>query len=49
MSQQQYAPAPRAPQAPAVSMENQIMKMKSEFARAIGGSTPQEQIGRAHV
>ena len=44
---QQYAPAPRAPQAPAVSMENQIMKMKSEFARAIGGSTPQEQQRRA--
>ena len=43
MSQQQYTPAPRAPQTPAVSVENQIMQMKPEFARAIGGATPQEQ------
>ncbi|MCR5256896.1 MAG: recombinase RecT [Desulfovibrio sp.] len=44
---QQYAPAPRGQQAPAVSVENQIMQMKTEFARAIGGATPQEQQRRA--
>ena len=43
----QYAPAPRGQQAPAVSVENQIMQMKTEFARAIGGATPQEQQRRA--
>ena len=31
----QYAPAPRGQQVPAVSVENQIMQMKTEFARAI--------------
>jgi len=44
---QQYAPAPRGQQAPAVSLENQIMQMKGEFARAIGGATPAEQQKRA--
>lgn len=44
---QQYTPAPRGQQAPAVSVENQIMQMKTEFARAIGGATPQEQQRRA--
>lgn len=44
---QQYAPAPRGQQAPAVSVENQIMLMKAEFARAIGGATPAEQQKRA--
>lgn len=44
---QQYAPAPRGQQAPAVSPENQIMAMKGEFARAIGGATPAEQQRRA--
>jgi len=43
----QYAPAQRGQQAPAVSVENQIMQMKTEFARAIGGATPQEQQRRA--
>lgn len=43
---QQYAPAPRGQQAP-VSLENQIMQMKGEFARAIGGATPAEQQKRA--
>ena len=47
MSQQQYTPAPRGQQAPAVSPENQIMAMKGEFARAIGGATPAEQQRRA--
>ena len=44
---QQYAPAPRGQQAPAVSVENQIVQMRGEFARAIGGATPQEQQKRA--
>ena len=44
---QQYAPATRGQQAPAVSPENQIMAMKGEFARAIGGATPAEQQRRA--
>lgn len=44
---QQYTPAPRGQQAPAVSVENQIMLMKAEFARAIGGATPAEQQKRA--
>ena len=44
---QQYAPAPRGQQAPAPSVENQIMQMKQEFARAIGGATPEEQQRRA--
>ena len=44
---QQYTPAPRAQQAPAPSIENQIMMMKPEFARAIGGATPQEQQRRS--
>lgn len=44
---QQYMPAQRPQQAPAVSLENQIMQMKPEFARAIGGATPQEQQRRA--
>ena len=44
---QQYTPAQRTQQAPAVSLENQIMQMKPEFARAIGGATPQEQQRRA--
>ena len=43
----QYAPAPRGQQAPAVSVENQIVQMRGEFARAIGGATPQEQQRRA--
>ena len=43
----QYAPAPRGQQAPAVSVENQIVQMRGEFARAIGGATPQEQQKRA--
>jgi len=43
---QQYTPAPRAQQAP-VSVENQIVQMRGEFARAIGGATPQEQQKRA--
>lgn len=43
----QYAPAPRGQQAPAPSVENQIMQMKQEFARAIGGATPEEQQRRA--
>jgi len=43
---QQYAPAPRGQQAP-VSVENQIVQMRGEFARAIGGATPQEQQKRA--
>jgi len=43
----QYAPAQRGQQAPAVSVENQIVQMRGEFARAIGGSTPQEQQKRA--
>ena len=47
MSQQQYTPALRGQQAPAVSPENQIMAMKGEFARAIGGATPAEQQRRA--
>ena len=44
---QQYMPQARGQQAPAVSVENQIMQMKTEFARAIGGATPQEQQRRA--
>ncbi len=44
---QQYAPAPRGQQAPAVSVENQIVQMRGEFARAIGGATPAEQQKRA--
>lgn len=44
---QQYAPAPRGQQVPAVSVENQIVQMRGEFARAIGGATPQEQQKRA--
>ena len=47
MSQQQYMPQARGQQAPAVSPENQIMAMKGEFARAIGGATPAEQQRRA--
>ena len=47
MSQQQYMPQARGQQAPAVSVENQIMQMKAEFARAIGGATPEEQQRRA--
>ena len=43
----QYMPQTRGQQAPAVSVENQIMQMKTEFARAIGGATPQEQQRRA--
>ena len=42
----QYAPAPRGQSAP-VSVENQIVQMRGEFARAIGGATPQEQQKRA--
>ena len=42
----QYAPAQRSQQAP-VSVENQIVQMRGEFARAIGGATPQEQQRRA--
>jgi len=44
---QQYMPQARGQQAPAVSVENQIMQMKQEFARAIGGATPEEQQRRA--
>ena len=44
---QQYAPAQRVQQAPAPSIENQVMLMKAEFARAIGGATPEEQQKRA--
>lgn len=44
---QQYTPAPRGQQAPAPSIENQVMLMKAEFARAIGGATPEEQQKRA--
>lgn len=45
---QQYMPQARGQQAPAaVSPENQIMAMKGEFARAIGGATPAEQQRRA--
>ena len=47
MSQQQYMPQARGQQAPAISPENQIMAMKGEFARAIGGATPAEQQRRA--
>lgn len=47
MSQQQYMPQARGQQAPAVSVENQIVQMRGEFARAIGGATPQEQQKRA--
>ena len=47
MSQQQYMPQARGQQAPAPSVENQIMQMKQEFARAIGGATPEEQQRRA--
>ena len=45
---QQYMPQARGQHAPAaVSPENQIMAMKGEFARAIGGATPAEQQRRA--
>ena len=47
---QQFYPQRQQTQAPAsqgVSVENQIMQMKTEFARAIGGATPQEQQRRA--
>jgi phage RecT family recombinase len=44
---QQYFPQARGQQAPAPSVENQIMQMKQEFARAIGGATPEEQQRRA--
>lgn len=44
---QQYMPQARGQQAPAVSVENQIVQMRGEFARAIGGATPQEQQKRA--
>ena len=44
---QQYMPQARGQQAPAVSVENQIIQMRGEFARAIGGATPQEQQKRA--
>lgn len=48
---QQYIPVQRQQSQPAaqvpMSMENQIQRMKMEFARAIGGATPQEQQKRA--
>ena len=44
---QQYVPQARGQQPPAPSVENQIMQMKQEFARAIGGATPEEQQRRA--
>ena len=44
---QQYIPQARGQNAPAPSVENQIMQMKQEFARAIGGATPEEQQRRA--
>lgn len=47
---QQYYPQRQQAQAPAsqgVSVENQIMQMKTEFARAIGGATPAEMQRRA--
>ena len=44
---QQYMPQARAQQAPAPSIENQVMLMKQEFSRAIGGATPEEQQKRA--
>lgn len=44
----QYMPQQRGQQAPATpSLENQIVAMRGEFARAIGGATPQEQQRRA--
>lgn len=43
---QQYAPAQRGQQAP-VSFENQILAMRGEFARAIGGTTPAEMQRRS--
>ena len=47
MSQQQYMPQTRSQQTPVVSVENQIQQMRGEFARAIGGATPQVQQERA--
>ena len=43
----QYAPAQRGAQQAPMSVENQIVAMRGEFARAIGGATPQEQQKRA--